>query len=112
MWARTVFVKVLKDHGLCPHSGKSTHHGNQAEIRTKFGQPLGEAHRYRAAHRPPLTCLQYATSVRLGLLCRHIQEMSMAKLEDIFGVSAKPILSYVERDEVDSRFRDALISDK
>lgn len=36
----------------------------------------------------------------------------MAKLEEVFGVSAKLILSYVERDEVDTRFRDALSSDK
>ena len=36
----------------------------------------------------------------------------MATLEEVFGVSARPILSYVERDEVDSRFRDALGSDK
>lgn len=36
----------------------------------------------------------------------------MAKLEEVFGVSAKPIQSYVERDEVDSRFRDAIDSDK
>ncbi len=36
----------------------------------------------------------------------------MALLGDIFGVSSKPILSYVERDEVDTRFREALNSDK
>ena len=36
----------------------------------------------------------------------------MALLNEVFGVSAKPILSYVERDEVDSRFREALRSDK
>jgi hypothetical protein len=36
----------------------------------------------------------------------------MAKLEEVFGVSAKPILSYVERDEVDTRFSEALKSDK
>ena len=36
----------------------------------------------------------------------------MAKLEEVFGVSAKPILSYVERDEVDTRFQEALSSDK
>jgi hypothetical protein len=36
----------------------------------------------------------------------------MAKLSDVFGVSSKPVLSYVERDEVDSRFREAIASDK
>jgi len=36
----------------------------------------------------------------------------LAKLEEVFGVSAKPIRSYVERDEVDTRFREALNSDK
>jgi hypothetical protein len=36
----------------------------------------------------------------------------MAKLEEVFGVSAKPVRSYVERDEVDTRFREALASDK
>lgn len=36
----------------------------------------------------------------------------MPKLEEVFGVSAKPILSYIERDEVDSRFSDALKRDK
>jgi hypothetical protein len=36
----------------------------------------------------------------------------MPKLEEVFGVSAKPIRSYVERNEVDSRFREALESDK
>jgi hypothetical protein len=36
----------------------------------------------------------------------------MAKLEEVFGVSAKPIRSYVERDDVDTRFREALNSDK
>jgi hypothetical protein len=36
----------------------------------------------------------------------------MAKLEEVFGVSAKPVLSYVERDDVDTRFQEALKSDK
>lgn len=36
----------------------------------------------------------------------------MAKLGEVFGVSAKPILSYIERDEVDTRFTEALNSDK
>ena len=36
----------------------------------------------------------------------------MAKLGEVFGVSARPILSYVERDEVNARFREALSSDK
>jgi hypothetical protein len=36
----------------------------------------------------------------------------MAKLSEVFGVSAKPILSYIERDEVDTRFSEALNSDK
>ena len=36
----------------------------------------------------------------------------MANLEEVFGVSAKPIRSYVERDEVDTRFREAVESDK
>ena len=34
------------------------------------------------------------------------------KVEDVFGVSAKPVRSYVERAEVDTRFREALASDK
>jgi hypothetical protein len=37
---------------------------------------------------------------------------TMANLEEVFGVSAKPIRSYVERDEVDTRFREAVESDK
>jgi hypothetical protein len=36
----------------------------------------------------------------------------MALLEEVFGVSAKPILSYVERADVDNRFKQALTSDK
>jgi hypothetical protein len=36
----------------------------------------------------------------------------MAQLADVFGVSSKPVLSYVEREEVDTRFREALNSDK
>jgi hypothetical protein len=36
----------------------------------------------------------------------------MALLEDVFGVSAKPVLSYVERTDVDTRFLEALVSDK
>lgn len=36
----------------------------------------------------------------------------MPLLSEVFGVSSKPILSYVERDEVDTRFREALLSDK
>jgi hypothetical protein len=36
----------------------------------------------------------------------------MAQLHEVFGVSATPILSYIERVEVDSRFREALQSDK
>jgi hypothetical protein len=36
----------------------------------------------------------------------------MAKLEEVFGVSSKAIASYIEREEVDSRFRRALESDK
>jgi hypothetical protein len=33
-------------------------------------------------------------------------------LEDVFGVSAKPVLSYIERPDVDERFLEALVSDK
>lgn len=36
----------------------------------------------------------------------------MARVDEVFGVTSKPIRSYVERDEVDTRFRDALVSDK
>src|SRR5438552_6673470 len=36
----------------------------------------------------------------------------MALLEEVFGVSARPVLSYVERPEVDNRFAEALASDK
>ena len=36
----------------------------------------------------------------------------MPLLEEVFGVSAKPILSYVERADVDNRFKQALTSDK
>ena len=36
----------------------------------------------------------------------------MALLEEVFGVSARPVLSYVERPEVDERFLEALVSDK
>jgi hypothetical protein len=38
--------------------------------------------------------------------------VTIARLEDVFGVSAKPVRSYVERAEVDTRFREALASDK
>ena len=36
----------------------------------------------------------------------------MALLEEVFGVSARPVLSYVERPEVDERFLEAIVSDK
>ena len=36
----------------------------------------------------------------------------MAKLEEVFGVSARPVLSYVERPEVDTRFVETMSSDK
>lgn len=36
----------------------------------------------------------------------------MAKVEEVFGVTSRPILSYVEREEVDSSFREALESHK
>lgn len=36
----------------------------------------------------------------------------MAKLDEVFGVSAKPVHSYIERSEVDTRFVEALASDK
>lgn len=36
----------------------------------------------------------------------------MPILEEVFGVSAKPVLSYVERKQVDDNFRDALESGK
>lgn len=36
----------------------------------------------------------------------------MTKLEDVFGVTSKPVLSYVERAEVDNSFKDALTSHK
>jgi hypothetical protein len=36
----------------------------------------------------------------------------MAELEEVFGVSAKPVLSYVERQPVDARFAEAIASDK
>ena len=36
----------------------------------------------------------------------------MALLEEVFGVSAKPVRSYVERPDVDERFLEALVSDK
>lgn len=36
----------------------------------------------------------------------------MPLLDEVFGVSSRPVLSYVERSEVDERFSDALNSDK
>jgi hypothetical protein len=36
----------------------------------------------------------------------------MKKTEDVFGVSNKPVLSYIERPDVDTRFREAMASDK
>lgn len=36
----------------------------------------------------------------------------MAKLEEVFGVTSKPIMSYVERSQVDDSFREALESHK
>lgn len=36
----------------------------------------------------------------------------MAKLEDVFGVNSKTVLSYVERDDVDNSFKEALASGK
>jgi len=36
----------------------------------------------------------------------------MVKLEEVFGVSRKPVLSYIERQEVDGAFENALRSDK
>jgi hypothetical protein len=35
-----------------------------------------------------------------------------AKLEEVFGVTSRPVLSYVERKEVDNSFREALVSGK
>lgn len=34
------------------------------------------------------------------------------KIEDVFGVSGKQVASYVERDQVDTKFKDALRTDK
>lgn len=36
----------------------------------------------------------------------------MSNLEDVFGVSGKPVASYVERSQVDDHFKDALRTDK
>lgn len=36
----------------------------------------------------------------------------MAKLEDVYGVTSRPVLSYVERPQVDDNFREALDSHK
>ena len=36
----------------------------------------------------------------------------MARLDDVFGVTSKPVLSYVERKYVDTSFREALTSHK
>lgn len=36
----------------------------------------------------------------------------MSKLEEVFGVTSKPVLSYVERKQVDNSFREALDSHK
>jgi hypothetical protein len=36
----------------------------------------------------------------------------MAALDDVFGISVKPVLSYTERAEVDGLFREALTSDR
>jgi hypothetical protein len=36
----------------------------------------------------------------------------MPRVEDVFGISVKPILSYVDRDGVDGKFKTALESDK
>lgn len=38
--------------------------------------------------------------------------MTNTKLEEVFGVTSRPVLSYVERKEVDSSFREALVSGK
>lgn len=40
------------------------------------------------------------------------RRMGMVTLEDVFGVSRKPVLSYIERQEVDGLFENALKSDK
>ncbi len=34
----------------------------------------------------------------------------MAMIEEVFGVTSRPVLSYVERDDVDSNFREVLQS--
>lgn len=36
----------------------------------------------------------------------------MARLEEVFGVTSKPVLSYVEREQVDDSFKEALESNK
>jgi hypothetical protein len=36
----------------------------------------------------------------------------MPTLEDVFGVSSRPVLSYVERSDVDDRFKQGLLTDK
>lgn len=36
----------------------------------------------------------------------------MARLDDVFGVTSRPVLSYVERKDVDTSFREALTSHK
>jgi hypothetical protein len=38
--------------------------------------------------------------------------LKMTRLADVFGVTSKPVLSYIERAEVDDSFRDALTSHK
>lgn len=38
--------------------------------------------------------------------------MMEPKLEEVFGVSSQPVLSYVEREDVDNHFINALKSDK
>lgn len=48
-----------------------------------------------------------------GVVREDVEESGgMALLSEVFGVSSKPILSYVERDDVDTRFREGLASDK
>lgn len=35
----------------------------------------------------------------------------MAKLEEVFGISTKPVQSYTEREQVDGKFRRSLLGD-
>src|SRR5262249_28168269 len=119
-------MRFPRRSGVHRHDRFLSHFCNSSELRSVAAphcQPEqtpvcttlnGRSHRHASRLYECETGSEYRLSqpVLLRICPVHNERILVALLEEVFGVSAKSIRSYVERTDVDNRFLEALVSDK